>query len=617
MRNYRRIRGFRYSFLCVGFLLLLLSGCALLNTFYNAKAAFKRADKKHRKLKETTSDTIETLPSEIDEKYERAVKKSRKVIEVYPDKKKWHDDAVFLLGRVAFNREEWYKAIIRFKRLQEDYEDSDLVPESYPYLGKACLYNGDYAEADSIFNLILSKYPEYNSDNEITMLMAEAMRKRGNTSESIRILLGILEETEDKEKRIRIILKTGRMYKDMGMYSKAVDLLLNIPRGKKFTRLLFDADLILLKCYYELEEYDKALETAERMNDNSGYYFGRPRVYYYQGKALERQGLREEAVEVYESVLAEDGFDDIRARSAFRIAVYYQELSEYEKTKEYLEKVLSLSDNSELKSLARTRIEAIESVMSIASEIEEGDEAESNAESNRDSLYYRYGEALWLGMQEPDSAITYFRRISEDTAASEEMQRKSLYAREWLLRYSFRDTTGADSLARVIIQRFPGTEFAKEAQRDMGVEVDVMTRRDSAMQLFRNAEDALFRGNNPVKAVNTYNSVSRQYPEFRELKKRTLYAAADVLDNELNKNITAGKLYYTVCDTFPESSHCMDHAKPKLTELKRKMKVSDSELRSLIEQKAGGYSESSRSSEGGDSKEKAEESEQGNGAEPE
>ncbi len=61
----------------------------------------------------------------------------------------------------------------------------------------------------------------------------------------------------------------------------------------------------------------------------------------------------------------------------------------------------------------------------------------------------------------------------------------------------------------------------------------------------------------------------------------------------------------------------MDHAKPKLTELKRKMNVSDSELRSLIEQKAGGYSEESRNSEGGDSKEKTGESEQSKGTEPE
>ena len=109
--------------------ILLFSGCAYYNTFYNAKKFYREAEKERQKRERT--QVVELSPEEQErlrrsgfgrgtdlnrasttemQNYQRAVEKASKVLEFYP-KSKYIDDAIMLLGECFYYRREYSKAL--------------------------------------------------------------------------------------------------------------------------------------------------------------------------------------------------------------------------------------------------------------------------------------------------------------------------------------------------------------------------------------------------------------------------------------------------------------------------------------------------------------------------
>ena len=235
------------SFCLVNIVLLLR--CAYLNCFYNAKMAFNKAYKAHMKLKHEGADTTDELPEEIKAGYERAINKTIKLVDVYPKRVKYHDDALFLKGKATYYKREYASAIRRLRQFQKEFPKSPFIPESYLYLGKAYLGDENLEKAEETFELILEKYPKLNKDEEITLLMAEVAIRREGKSQAIRILEESLQSIKSEEKRMGIVLQLCDLYVDLKLYEKAIELCKKAPRNKDYPNYLFQVDQYLLICY--------------------------------------------------------------------------------------------------------------------------------------------------------------------------------------------------------------------------------------------------------------------------------------------------------------------------------------------------------------------------------
>jgi hypothetical protein len=58
--------------------------------------------------------------------------------------------------------------------------------------------------------------------------------------------------------------------------------------------------------------------------------------------------------------------------------------------------------------------------------------------------------------------------------------------------------------------------------------------------------------------------VAKKYSDVAEIAVLSIYAAAWLCDNILNKNKTALSLYKRLCDQFPESELCIKEASPRM-----------------------------------------------------
>ncbi|MBD3314662.1 MAG: tetratricopeptide repeat protein [Chitinivibrionales bacterium] len=551
----------------------LIMGCAYLNTFYNAKVAFNRAYREQERFHRTSTDSSAQLPASVLAGYDRAIEKSKKVLDVYPKSEKWHDDALFLMARASYYKGDMPSAIRRLRKLQMSRGDSPFIPESYLYLGKAYMESDNLPRAEEIFHMIIERYPSLNKDEQVSLLLAELAIRREGKAQAITLLEGILETVTTIEKKIRIIIKISDLYMQLSQYPKALDMLVQAPRKKDFSGYLFHVDMNLLDCYIQLDRFEEALALVERMIRNKEYAGHDEEVLLKKAFIFDKMNKQDKAIALFEQLTESDGARWVRGRAYFELALIYQhKLGDYEKALEYYKQAEILSNDDEIKLTASKRAEAISWLQShrdsliVASEVNtEVDTSDtSSPEARPEPIAYRIGEIFWLKLEEPDSALHYFESVAHDTTSDTQTKRKAFYADAWISKHMKGDSARSDSLFELILTRYPATVHAKRAQKEMGFEITVMTREDSARQAFRDAENIYFEHGDALTAVNTYYRVAKAYPDQKDIASRSIYAAAWLCDNILYKEVTAKKLYSSLCDSFPESEYCRSEAYPRL-----------------------------------------------------
>ncbi|NOY88732.1 MAG: hypothetical protein GXO93_04975, partial [FCB group bacterium] len=108
-----------------------IGGCVYYNTFYNARKNFNEAEKARKKSQ------YKNVRINVNS-YKKAIEKSLKVIENYPNSK-WYDDALYVLGVSYYYTKKYGSAERRFREILANYQDSKYADEAELYLAKTKL----------------------------------------------------------------------------------------------------------------------------------------------------------------------------------------------------------------------------------------------------------------------------------------------------------------------------------------------------------------------------------------------------------------------------------------------------------------------------------------------
>jgi tetratricopeptide (TPR) repeat protein len=463
------------------------------------------------------------------------------------------------------------------RRLQREFPESPFIPQSWLFLAMACLDENNLDKAEEALNLILEKYPQLNEKEEVTFLLARVAIERQGKAQAIELLEKTLRTVKTAEKKMEILIRMAVLYMDLKQWDKAVSVIEGAPRKRGMHELSYKADLITLVCLGEMKQYDKALQTASKMLKSRYYIIHYPDIQLRKGRVLVKSGKIDAARVVFEQITKSAGSSQpLQGEAWYELGLIYQHhKGDFTKAKECYDKAASLASEESIKKDAALRAEAISSIISARSSLnDELGENDTTADSTAlkpaadtsfspSILRYGIGENFWLRLEEPDSALNHFNIITSDTSAGDTIKRQALFAKAWIMLHMKQDSVSADSLFRYILGNYPATMYAKKAQAELGDSVTVMTREDSAMQAFTAAENLYFNDNDAVAASNAYLQVAKTYPELATGPK-SIYAAAWMCDNVLNKNKTARLLYKMLCDSFPESELCAKEAKPRL-----------------------------------------------------
>lgn len=426
-------------------LLLITTGCAYFNTFYNAKNYYQQG----RKL--VVNDTLK-LDSEL---FDKAIEKSVTVIVKYPASR-WTDDALLIMGASYYYKGDYQRALEKLDALIAAYPESPRSREAVYYRG-LCYYKlGQYPSAIlQLYEVMNTKqfqkraqlalaYVHYRQGNyqslaqitdsllqqrliarerqQVLTLQAEAQFNLGRYDEALVSYQNLLKATIAPEDKRRLKLKIGKTYAATGRYQESQSFL----EGEEDPEF----KVLLAEVQYQLGD---TLEAQQNYRDliasNRGEYLAL--AYYKLAEQLERLDSTNAAIAYYDSAY-QRGSGDYAGRS--------QDRSTLLKRISFLESDTVAPDRS----------------------------------------LFLLAELYYVDLNDLPRALQLYRRVDSAYAASP-WAAKALYARFWITK----NLLGQDSLARVLAQelhlRYPRTEYDHGAglilQRDSLLAADTLFRQ--------------------------------------------------------------------------------------------------------------------------------------------
>jgi TolA-binding protein len=544
--------------------LFSLNCTAYFNTYYNAEKAFEEGQDNHKKLLQDHPDSlVVTPPADVIAKYDRSIEKAQKTIETFPKKKKWHDDALFLIGRSYFFKKEMEKSISCMRQLEKEFPSSQFVPEAQIYIAKAYIENDNLDKAEEVLVNAEHRFPELNKNQEISLLMITIALRRNGKSQAITLLEEAIKTTHSDNVRLDLFLRTAELYIDLKQYTKAIQLLKKAPRKKDLPTHSYRIDRALLICYTSIDSLSLANDLITAMIANKNYSPFMDEMLYQKGMILYSLGEVEDAIKVFKKLSSGVDSNSIlsdtstfKAKALFELAIIYQKQKEdYEKSYHYL-KLTAASRDTSTNSLAKKRLSAMDRLKKLRDKSEIVD---SISGSNQ----FAIGEIFKFELDEPDSAFNQFLQIAMDSTTDTGFIPKALLQAAIIARDELGNKQKSDSIFNVIVTSYPATEYAKTAQRESGMLVTVVTRQDSAAELYNKAERLFYSENDVKGSIQLFFDIFKIYPEL-PIAPKSLFAAAWFSNTVLLKNRTAKMLYEKICEKYPESIYCTQQAKPRI-----------------------------------------------------
>jgi tetratricopeptide (TPR) repeat protein len=526
---------------------LLVSGCVYYNTFYNARTAFDEAE-------DLRKDSPPDQPRIDQNNYRRAIEKSQKVVENHPNSK-WYDDAVWIIGVSYFHLEEYSKAERRFREILANYPEADFATEAELYLAKSKLLQNEVDEAMAQFRSIFNGDFKREHKAEAAVALGTYMFERQNYEESRRYFMAVRDSLGGKDQQARVQQYIADGYFERFRFSDALSAYLQMlgmnPTKEQYYHALYHAAL----SSYRLQRIDDGLDYLNTLIEDERYYDSLGVLRLTVARGYEYDEDLEAAVSVYDRVHLEETDRRVNAEAAYQLGLIYQfDYDDLEKAKVYYDTTVKLDRRSEIGQEALQRSSDIGKLASFNKKLAIQDDTTATQAAIDEAGYtqYQLAELYWFKLNKPDTAMMEMRYLVDSMPKAYDAP-KGLIALSQMVREREEDTTAADSLLRLVLTRFPHSDYAEEAIQILGLEG---TEADTgyAAKYFRKAESFLVDEENVDSALYYYQYVVDSFPDSRfNLQARF----ASIYATELYKAPGDSSLilaYNEIADSFPSST---------------------------------------------------------------
>ena len=520
----------------------LFSGCLWLNTLFNARKAWELAElSRERRFRKNPLDTV---PVNVEEKalYERAIAKGSKVLELWPKDSSWHPEALIVIGRSQQRLAIFDKAFRTYDEIVEHHSGSERFMPALQGEIECLLAMGRYAEATELMARLDSMRVE-GGPAGLAWLKAQVALGRLDTLGARRELARILAIRDaPPDRKAQAAWLAGNLAWAQSDWADAREIflrpeILHLPYIQRFKAHLL-AGLALDRmgageaCVKELRLM--ASGTYKRSECEILLELGRLELAHgWYSDAMRDLGFMENLIDPPERVA--EGMvllgDDARLR---RIDLR-------EALRVYLIGA-RVGSGTVWGNRAKLLAEALQDLGKLRER--------QLADSTRVDWNFDLAELHLLRLQSNDSAVAAYRRILADTAAKMAQRARASYALAWIADDAMPDSvrTGANPWLGVV-REFPGTEFAKGAQRNAGVPVTERTPDDTVEDLYRKAEIQWMDQGNLGGAIDAFGKL--QVRKSTRAGKRSYWAVAWLQDNMVHDSGKAAAAYRRVVDSLP------------------------------------------------------------------
>lgn len=568
--------------------------CVYYNHMFNAERAWEEANAMQKTRQDSLPADTTLVTSKERVKFDRVIEKCSRVLERYPEEVVYKPRAVFLIAESFRKKGEWDKAINKYDEFERYFVDHDSMP-AVEYQRAWCLYqNRDYAVARFALERVMEKgeeHPYYIPGLNLLSLLEEHSNMPDLAIQALQQVLASQSGTPFL--RGKMHLRLADLLYAQALWSQALEhyqaqevQLLDLRDRLRAAEQ--EAD-----CYVEMKEYQKAAglyDSLQRIEDyNSRYALFRVR----QGETLLQAALVDSAYQILLSVPKDFPKTQECARSWFDLGDWEQQMRKnYPTAMIYYDSAWASSPHSQWGKDARQRRLALQNLDLLRQKAQQT--------KNKDSVVipsakteFQIAELFLFKLSEVDSALAKLDGLLDSgetgqTTEDSTILLRAAYARAFIWDEYKQDSSRADSMYREIIQRYPGTDFAKQAQSNLGERVTVKTREDLAHDAFLNAEAkwdslALIPVDSIAWVDSAFLGAMAAFDQVIQEFAGTEYAArahmAKAFHYEYDAaDIDAAKLEYTALRTHYGNTPWGRYATDKLS---GKLQITDRELERL------------------------------------
>jgi len=526
--------------------------CAYFNHAWNMEQAYDEAGKL-RQARQDSLPTDSTLGMGKERTlYDRVIEKGSRTVERFPKNERQVPKAVFMMAEAFRHKGEWRKAIEKYDELERYFPQYDSIPKA-EYERAYCLYkNIEYALAKFSVERILEQGEKHNYYLPAMELMSILQERDGLPSDAIASLEAVLAtDFGTPWTRARARMRLADLYYEQKNYSKAREHYLNKELFIFPDLERYKAQSTAIECLLMLSEANakEAANEYKNLADSAAFKDKRELSLTRQGEILLSIN-DEKGIGILRNVAHIKPRSETAARAFFGIGDFRQKGRNYPNAILHYDSSYQSKSSSKWGSESHSRKTALLKLLALKDTVVERQKQEKPFFPQE----FQIAELFLLKLSETDSALALLAKM-DSTLTDSALKARAAYTRAFIYDEFKQDTANAYPLYRAIIENYPKTDYAKQAQANMGLQVSAKTREDLAHEAFLKAEETLFNaGKIPQEniketdiayqtAIALYDSVIIKFPET-QFALQAMYVKARILEDEIG-NIDNAKAIFT------------------------------------------------------------------------
>ena len=398
MKKNVRLRTF--SFLIC---LVLVSGCGVwqnfttyFNLYYNTQQTYETALADIEALRENIFDLKEPkITKDINTNLDKVIEKGSKILQ-YDSESAYVDDALFMTGVAFYYKEQYAKAVRKFKELSIQ-EEEDYKFETRLWLAKSYLQLREFDQGSSMLeelknDAIAAEKKDILKDTYRTLVAYQI--NRDNINAAITEAVEMLNAIDDNELKAQISYQIGMLYLGENQTEEAISSFENVLNYSPDFETEFKSKFEIAKLKKQLGEREESYKRLQALYNEGKYkeYWGD--VYYEMGLMQYEDGNSEKAFEIFSEVDTVYASTEGAGRSELMLGeILKNEYADYDSALIYYNKVSKSKASEDIKKAAKENVNSINSYLGLKKDIRENKKRMNYIEDPnsfiRDSLAYK------------------------------------------------------------------------------------------------------------------------------------------------------------------------------------------------------------------------------------
>jgi len=525
--------------------------CAYFNHTWNMEQAYDEAGKLRQARQDSLpGDSILGIGKER-MLYDRVIEKGSRTVERFPKNERQVPKAVFMMAEAFRYKSEWKKAIEKYDELERYFPQYDSMPKA-EYDRAYCLYkNTEYALAKFSAERILEQGEKHRYYLPTMELMSILQEKDGLSDDAIASLEAVLAtDFGTPWTRAKARMRLADLYYEQKNYSKAREHYSNKELFILSDLERYKAQSTAIECLLMISEANarEAANEYKNLADSTAFKDKRELSLTRQGEILLSIN-DEKGIGILRNVAHIKIRSETAARAFFGIGDFRQ------RNRNYPNAILHYDSSYQSKSFCQWGNESYSRKAALLKLLELKDTVVQRQKQEKPFFpeEFQIAELFLLKLSEIDSALALLAKM-DSVLTDSALKARAAYTRAFIYDEFKQDTANAYPLYRAIIENYPQTDYAKQAQANMGLQISAKTKEDLAHEAFLKAEETWLNAKKIPQenieetdiayktALALYDSVIIDFPET-QFALQAMYVKARILADEIGDLDSAREIF--------------------------------------------------------------------------